>query len=857
MTEPVNTNHAKHLSGSHIMWALCFIALSLSAATQGAESNKKQTAACRAAELLGFESSCEQETRKEQEELNTYLRAIQEGKLVLVEPYTKRDLADRLLEDKPVEHMFNRVDDQERLAQANQKYNTALAELEILWQRCVNLDDKRVRASAYINDTSDASRALQNNPYIATINQDNSAIEAISACASAPAINTELANLSQGVISAVNTALEAKAGALARYQRCEDIKDYENATTLLSRGIFVARGAAKRYVQAKALTLRLENIDEQVDGARVRVNVYTQQLADAEVQRKTIKYRLDAQQGMIVEIASLEESCRAGAHAAAGELNGLTPILGDQARTQVARAKELIRAASTSQDFERSKASISQLALVNANVKKAQGKTAQQRKALNSCSVDTGLVHLGAMNQAMLALPSDNAWTAEAGALEGPCRIKIFSTKKDDSDSDSTEDDSRDTDFEGYDDDSGNIDSNRVGDNGIDYEGATDEGWTEGGATESGQQNTATQGNEFDDAYVEDGIAQRERDSELAASEERVAAAGNWGTDGRSDAGNDIADEYSDAPDTDKLPDPNRHSPHDEEHDEGHDGETEHDNTNEPPASSAPQEESPDPETETEEQPPTQEQPEEPTTDTDDETPTAPKPPPANPPIPKPPEPKPAPPKPPAPNPTPAPPATDARCEQIANSLQPMVAAANINFTHFQSAVGKKDDAAAKSAGCAILTDAERFLDVFDQLSDAKCSTIGNISSLRNAMMNYRQAVRSELRSECGVSNPVKGGKFQGTWRSAGTCASAGKAQFRWVVELEQTGKTVTGDINFHKCPGEGRVQYRVRGEYSGATTLQMEGVRTDSRGPLGDQTARSVSFTIRKNAAPSPNYAP
>ncbi len=97
---------------------------------------------------------------------------------------------------------------------------------------------------------------------------------------------------------------------------------------------------------------------------------------------------------------------------------------------------------------------------------------------------------------------------------------------------------------------------------------------------------------------------------------------------------------------------------------------------------------------------------------------------------------------------------------------------------------------------------------------------------------------------------------FSGSWHSGATCDNAA-APYRWSVTLSQAGANVTGYITFHNCPGQGRAEYAVSGVATSATSVTLQGSKSVSLGALGGSTPQNVAFTVTKNGAPNPNYAP
>ncbi|MCA9844381.1 MAG: hypothetical protein KC491_06950 [Dehalococcoidia bacterium] len=93
---------------------------------------------------------------------------------------------------------------------------------------------------------------------------------------------------------------------------------------------------------------------------------------------------------------------------------------------------------------------------------------------------------------------------------------------------------------------------------------------------------------------------------------------------------------------------------------------------------------------------------------------------------------------------------------------------------------------------------------------------------------------------------------FAGYW-AASDCSPA-----RYEVALSQSGDQVTGTISFHRCPGGGRATYSVSGTATSSESVVLSGPRVSTMGDPGglpDTTPPQGTFTITRNAPPSPNY--
>ncbi|GAB4330561.1 MAG: hypothetical protein Kow0010_15660 [Dehalococcoidia bacterium] len=98
---------------------------------------------------------------------------------------------------------------------------------------------------------------------------------------------------------------------------------------------------------------------------------------------------------------------------------------------------------------------------------------------------------------------------------------------------------------------------------------------------------------------------------------------------------------------------------------------------------------------------------------------------------------------------------------------------------------------------------------------------------------------------------------FHGFWQSSHMCGVGDPA---WAVTLNQPAGSdqVTGFISFHACPGGGRATYQVSGTATSSASIQLNGIRTGGMGPLVDQGTApvAVTFTFMPPGPPSPNYS-
>jgi hypothetical protein len=100
---------------------------------------------------------------------------------------------------------------------------------------------------------------------------------------------------------------------------------------------------------------------------------------------------------------------------------------------------------------------------------------------------------------------------------------------------------------------------------------------------------------------------------------------------------------------------------------------------------------------------------------------------------------------------------------------------------------------------------------------------------------------------------------YEGNWDSGPLCGEQFETRYRWAVSLLQDDAgNVTGTVHFHDCPGGGQAIYSVTGTVTpGQTVLTMDGNKVDGAGKLGENTPATQTFTVERNRAPDPNYAP
>lgn len=99
---------------------------------------------------------------------------------------------------------------------------------------------------------------------------------------------------------------------------------------------------------------------------------------------------------------------------------------------------------------------------------------------------------------------------------------------------------------------------------------------------------------------------------------------------------------------------------------------------------------------------------------------------------------------------------------------------------------------------------------------------------------------------------------ISGKWHGA-ACDESESNPYRWEIKLDQSiDGSLTGNLYFHACPGGGQAFYSLSGtQKPGEDWATLTGTFTNGRGDLGSSAPRQVTFTVKLNGAPSPNYAP
>lgn len=802
-----------------------------------------EKAKCSFDEFFGIENICAEMDDQNRDKLLTYLRAIREGKLVLVEPYDARDLGKSIMLGVSTDDMVVRVDEYERLKNANQQHDALLAQLAGLRSQCAPLIEKRFHTIDYYDETMALVSQLSGNPLFRAAN--DAAVESgISQCDYAKSTSTEVAELAKTVIKRSTTAQQAYSGALERLAACRFDSDIDEALQLTDMGRAVAVGAASQAAQARIGYARLSDQLSYQAPAKAALDEYTSAQLDLDVGLATLKNRVDVVRSMRAEVKALESACNSGIRAARAEVSRIAALLPASANSLGSELDSITADSADSTTFSKTEqeALFSNLDREAARLKLYVSSAAAQ---LAQCaSVDSREADLLATNTAIRSLPDTAQWAAEVAALSSQCRTKLDNDSEKQETS-RAENDDRESGWEGYDEDEGNLDADRVAENGVDTEAAA-ENWPPAGEENGRGQNTAGEGDLMDPGYREDPLARAEREREQAEVAERIAARDSSRRRGR-DGDADIADEFGEAPDTDDLPDPNRPRPGKDERQPRDMPQTSvpADNPTPPQPGPVPQPEpepAPDPEPQPQEEPQPQAEPE-PQPQPQPQPQAEPEPAPVRPPT--------AQPEPEAPSPN----TTDARCRAIVSGLESSVPRMTSNMSRFQQAASAKDEELAQRLGCQIIADSDKTLATFQDLDAANCPMQGDVRGLRNNIHNIRSQINRSLNQQCGVQPTV--GRYEGKWMSPGTCPQSGNAGHRWVIELTHRNDRVSGRIYFHKCPGGGRATYAVSGDANGGDVVSLNGSLVDSRGPLAEQVSRNVTFSISRNAPPSPNFAP
>lgn len=813
-----------------------------------------EQANCDAREFLGLENVCAQLEDDRRDLLLAYLRAIQEGKLLLQKPFTAADLGKAVLAGIAVDDMLVRVDERERLLAANERYDALLAALAAAQAQCGNLDTTRASNRTYYEDTRALSQQVASSTAV-NIGDDAVMKDIDYACNNIPILAERMRVSAEGVITASNSALQARSGSISRLQQCDSTDDLDAARELFRKGSALVEQAAFRYGDGRVDAEAFEVLQQRLAGGAARLDEIATSLNELDIRTQTLRNRVGVLRSMQADMTALEKRCTAQAADLAQQVDALAPILGDQVQAHRDDIRTIATTAAASTELF-SESELATLEAVRNQAGLAQENLAARRAALAECSaVELPVAELVAMTTAADALPDIGQWQAEINALAGQCFAEINTPG--DADTLAEEDDRR-GDYEGFDADPGNVDPDRVAaaDTGFDGDAPVGPAGLDERARGSGGQ----PGEVYDPDYTLDPLEEERRERERARDAERIATARDSARRGRDRDGDSIADRFGQAPDLSRLPDDgdDRRDPRD--------GRGGGDNRRGDRSDAPGLAETPD-------LPARPDLPANPDIPANPDLPPNPGLPqnadlPSNPGLPgqggddrDADEPPPAPPPAPEPEPEPppvAPPADiSAQCQRLANQLLQRGPRLSALFSQFQAAANAEDEERANRLACDLLSESDEMLSLFGEYEGAGCPLQSNVANLRSTLRSIRNSLQQGLAEQC-----ARGGaattSFAGNWHSRGRCAgNTGSAGFRWTVNLSQTGSDISGTITFHRCPGGGRATYRVSGVAGSGEEATLRGSLTDSRGPLADTARSNVTFTVRKNAAPSPNLAP
>ena len=96
-------------------------------------------------------------------------------------------------------------------------------------------------------------------------------------------------------------------------------------------------------------------------------------------------------------------------------------------------------------------------------------------------------------------------------------------------------------------------------------------------------------------------------------------------------------------------------------------------------------------------------------------------------------------------------------------------------------------------------------------------------------------------------------------WHSSRVCSGSEGLEYRWrwSVNLTRSGTHVSGNIYFHKCPGGGRVAYKLSGEIRKDGSFKVTGNKSGGRGSLYSSASNRLIFILYEGKPPNPNFAP
>ena len=94
-------------------------------------------------------------------------------------------------------------------------------------------------------------------------------------------------------------------------------------------------------------------------------------------------------------------------------------------------------------------------------------------------------------------------------------------------------------------------------------------------------------------------------------------------------------------------------------------------------------------------------------------------------------------------------------------------------------------------------------------------------------------------------------------WHAREVCAEneGPEYRWRWLVTLKQSGTAVTGNISFHKCPGEGRAAYRLTGKVEADGSFTVTGSKSGGRGSLYSSTRRETNLHLAGRKGTDPEF--
>ncbi|MEM6486082.1 MAG: hypothetical protein AAF662_14000, partial [Pseudomonadota bacterium] len=513
---------------------------------------------CDLREFLGIENICAGLDNSKRELLLTYLRGINEGKLVLKAPFTAKDLGDMVLAGVDVSEMLLRVDEQERLMAANERYNAFLGQFGTVSAQCGDIDLTRAATRSYFEDTRSMANELNSTESL-NVRADPLLGGIPDTCDELPRLAGLVQQFASRMMRAADGARQARDGSYAVLSACKAEASIYTAFTLFDKGSALTVEAASEYVDLAGVRERFELFSARLPEARARLDEISESLNEIDRRVLTLRNRQEVLHSQLSDIRSLEASCTTTIAQLEQDAAKLRPILGDQLAAHQAELR-LLSARAAAKDKDYSAEITAEIEPVLQRASDAESTIGWYKTKLTSCEAsELPVAELVAATSAARALPDVPTWRADLESRATECEQKL-SAGDELVEAGSDDPDGR-GDYEGYDADPGNVDPERLGAVRTDF----DSGSGPAGLLERASSEGGADGLPFDPAYTFDSIEEERRERERAREARRVATARNNARRGR----NDLADEFSDPQSAiDRLPDEPRTDNRERRHEE-------------------------------------------------------------------------------------------------------------------------------------------------------------------------------------------------------------------------------------------------------------------------------------------------